>query len=76
MRAFQMIAGSRDVDVVVLPDGRALPKPVAIQLRDIVEYMELFPEDVDEPRKFIRIIQAIDQEFLKHGLKSNTKRSR
>lgn len=63
-RAFLILHGSRRRKI-----SSGQPAVVSnIQFSDILQYSTAFPEDVDDLRHFIRVIQAIDEEFLKHGI--------
>ena len=46
-----------------------------LSLEDIFAYADRFPEDVDDIRHFVKMIQLIDEEFLNYGLRTSKTQS-
>lgn len=35
----------------------------------MMSYMVMFPDDVDDPRTFMQMVNALDDEFMKNGIR-------
>lgn len=65
-----MLNRSREISVEMGPTG-PIEKIGKIQLSDIFEYADRFPEDVDNLRQFVKAVQAIDEEFIEYGTRKS-----
>lgn len=63
VRAFKMLGRSRAYHAT----GMGPPVEGGIAFADILAYCQAFPGDVDDVRRFVTVIQAIDREYLEHA---------